>query len=69
MGCPDSVLPKLLLRHTQVNCLLSDKNKQPHKDHLCLFRALAVYMNGHNDLESLDSRYFKDFVSSQVTIL
>ena len=42
MGCPDSVLPEPLLRHTQVYCLLSDKDKQPYKDHLCLFRALTT---------------------------
>ena len=27
MGCPDSVLPEPLLRHTQVNCLLSKPTK------------------------------------------
>ena len=26
LGCPDSVVPEFLLRHTQVNCLLSDKD-------------------------------------------
>ena len=63
MGCPDSVLPEPLLRHTQVNCLLSNKDKEPYKDHLCLFRALAMYMNGHNDLDSHTSRYFTDYIS------
>ena len=63
MGCPDSVLPERLLRHTQVNCLLSNKDKEPYKDHLCLFRALAMYMNGRNDLNSHTSRYFTDFIS------
>ena len=66
MGCPDSVLPELLLRYTQVNCLLSNKDKEPYKDHLCLFRALAMYMNGHNDLDSHTSRYFTEFVSKTV---
>ena len=63
MGCPDSVLPEPLLRHTQVNCLLSNKYKEPYKDHLCLFHALAMYINGHNDLDSHTSRYFTDFIS------
>ena len=40
----------------QVNCLLSNKDKEPYKYHLCLFRALAIYMNGHNDLDSHSSR-------------
>ena len=63
MGCPDSVLPEPLLRHTQVNCFLSNKDKETYKDQLCLFRALAMYMNGHNNLDSHTSRYFTDFIS------
>ena len=49
-----------------MNCLLSNKDKEPYKDHLCLFRALAMYMNGHNDLDSHSSRYFTDFISKSV---
>ena len=63
MGCPDSVLPELLLKNHSVNCLLSNKDKEPYKDHLCLFRALAMYMNGHKNLDSHTSRYFTDFIS------
>ena len=51
MGCPDTVLSKPLLRNTQVNCLLSNKDKEPYKDHLCLFNALAMHMNGHTDFD------------------
>ena len=53
MGRPDSVFSEPLLRNPSVNCLLSNKDKQNYKDHLCLFRALARYMNGHKDLGSL----------------
>ena len=63
MGCPDSVLPEPLLRHTQVNFLLSNIDKEPYRDHLDLFSALAMYMNGHNDLDSHTSRYFTENVS------
>ena len=63
MGSPDSVLPEPLLRHTQVNCLLSNKDKEPYKDHLCIFRALVMNMNGHNNLDSHTSRYSTEFVS------
>ena len=62
MGCPESVLPEPLLRHKQVNCLLSTKDNETYKDHLCPFRALAMYMNGHNDLDSHTSSYFTDFI-------
>ena len=63
MGCLAADLPEPLLRHTQVNCLLSNKDKEPYNDHLCLFHALTMYMNGHNDLDSHTSRYFREFVS------
>ena len=36
MGCKDSVLPEPLLRHTQVKCLLSNKDQEPY-----------IQMNGH----------------------
>ena len=63
MGCSDFVLPGPLLRNHSVNCLLSNKNKEPYKDHLCVFRALAMYMNGHKDFDSHTSRYFTQIVS------
>ena len=59
MGCPDSVLPEPLLKNHFVNCLLSNKDKEPYKDHLCLLRAL----NGHKDLDSHTSRYLTNFIS------
>ena len=63
MGCPDFVLPKPILRHTQVNCLLSEKDKQPYKDHLCLFCALTMYLHGHSNLVAHTSQLFTEFKS------
>ena len=63
MGCPDSVLPEPLLKNHSVNCLLSNKDKEPYKDHLCFFSALAMYMNGHTDVDSQNFRYFTEFIS------
>ena len=63
MGCPDSILPERLLKNHSVNCLLSNKDEEPYKNHFCLFRALTMYMNRHNDLDSHTSRYFSEFVS------
>ena len=47
----------------QNNYLLVNKNKEPYKDHLCDFHALAIYMNGHSDLDSHTSRYFTEFTT------
>ena len=43
MGCLDSDLSEPLLKNLSVSFLLSDKKKQPHKNHLCLFRGESIY--------------------------
>ena len=62
MGGPHSVLPEILLRHTQVNGVLSNTGKEADKDLLCLFRAMVMNMKGQNDCNSHTSRFFTDFV-------
>ena len=56
-------LNKPLRKNHSVNCLLSNKDKEAYKDQLCFLRALAMYVNGHNDLDSHTSRYFTEFTS------
>ena len=56
-------LTRTLLRHTRVNCLLSNKDREPYNDYLCLFRALTKHMIGHIVVDSDTSRYFKEFIS------
>ena len=63
MGCPDSVLPEPLLKNHSVNCLLSHKDKQPYKDHLCLFRGLTRCLLGHSKLDAHTSQLFTEFIS------
>ena len=63
MGCPDSVFLKPLLKNNHVNCLISNQDtKQPYKDNLCLFRALAVHLHGLTGLETSTSKIFNDFL-------
>ena len=63
MGCTDYVLPELLPKNVSVNCLISNKDNEPFKHNLCLFRALLMYMNGHNDLDSQTTNFFTEFIS------
>ena len=63
MGCPDSAFPESLLKICSVNYLLSDNDKQPYKDHLCLFRALTMYLHGNSKLDAHTSQLFTEFVS------
>ena len=58
-----NVLPDHLLKNHSVNCLLMDKDKQPYKDHLCLFRALKIYLHDHRNLDAHTSQLFTVFVS------
>ena len=52
MGCKDAVLPESLLRNPSIYCLTFERNtRQPYKDNLCLFRALALHLHGNERLE------------------
>ena len=63
MGCKDAVLPESLLKNHTVNCLTYEQNtKKPYKDNLCLFRALALHMHGHERLEEETSKLFNLFL-------
>ena len=54
-------LTRTSIKNHSINCLLSNKAKEPYKDHLCLFRVLAMYMKRHNDLDCHTSGYFTGF--------
>ena len=63
MGCKHAVLPECLLRNRSINCLTYDQNtKKPYKDNLCLFRALALHLNGNERLEEETSKLFNLFL-------
>ena len=52
MGCKNAVLPEPLLRNCTINCLtFEESTRQPYKDNLCLFHALALHMHGTQRLE------------------
>ena len=63
MGCKDAVLPESLLKNLTVNCLTFERNtRQPYKDNLCLFRALALHLHGNERLEEETSKLFNLFL-------
>ena len=50
MDCKDTVLPEPLLKNHNVNCLTFERNtSQPYNDNLCLFRALALHLQGNEN--------------------
>ena len=63
MGCKNAILPELLLKNHAINCLTFEENtRQPYNDNLCLFRALALHMNGNQRLEEEISKLFNFFI-------
>ena len=63
MGCKDAVLPESLLRNPSIYCLTFERNtRQPYKDNLCLFRALALHLHGNERLEEETSKLFNLFL-------
>ena len=65
MGCKDTVLPEPLLRNHNVNCLTFERNTlKPYNDNLCLFRALALHLQGNEKLEEETSKIFNLFLKN-----
>ena len=65
MGCKDTVLPEPLLKNHNVNCFTFERNtRQPYKDNLCLFRALALHSHGNEKLEDETSEIFNLFLNN-----
>ena len=60
IGCKDDLPPESLLKNHTVNCLTYNQNiENPHKEYLCLFRALALNLRGKNKrLEEDTSKFF-----------
>ena len=65
MGCKDTVLPELLLKNHNVNCVPFEKIMlQPYNDKLCLLRAIALYLRVIKKLEEETSKIFSLFLSN-----
>ena len=65
MGCKDAVLPEPHLRNCNFDCLTFERNtSQPYNDNICLFRALAVHLNGIEKLEEEISKIFNLFLNN-----
>ena len=52
MGCKRTVLPQPILKNSNVSCLTFERNtRQPYNDNLCLFRGVALHLQGNEKLE------------------
>ena len=65
MGCNDTVLPEPFLENHNVICFVFERTTiQPCNDNLCLFRALALSLQGNVNLEEKISKLFNLFLSN-----
>ena len=63
LGCKKAVLTHALLKKCTINCLtFEESNRQPYKDNLCLFRALAFNLHGSHQLEKESSKLSATFL-------
>ena len=59
VGCKDTILRDPLLKNLSVKFLTYDEStRKLYKDNLCLFRALALHLQGNERLESTTSEIF-----------
>ena len=64
MGCKDAVLPKPLLKNQTINCLTFEENtRQPYNNNLCIFRALALLLQGNQKLQEEASKIVNLFIN------
>ena len=63
-GARTQFYANLLPKNHTTNCLTYEKNtRQPYKNNLCLFRALALHMHGYQLLEEETSKLFNLFIN------
>ena len=63
LGCQNALLPQAFLRHPFIKTFLSDSDKKPYHDNLCLFRAIAFEKFGSDGLSSSTKYLVSEFLS------
>ena len=63
LNCQNLLLPQPLLRHPLVKTFLSDSDKKPYHDKLCLFRATAFEKIGSDRLAASTQYILSEFLS------
>ena len=64
LGCMTQNIPSILLRNGYVKCFVSDCNKKPYQDNLCIFRALSYEIYGSDELRQNTLKLMQNFLSA-----
>ena len=64
LGCMTQNIPSISLRNGYVKCFVSDCNKKPYQDNLCMFRALSYEIHGSDELQQNTLKLMQNFLSA-----
>ena len=64
LGCITQNIPSILLRNGYFKCFVSDCEKKPYEDNLCMFRALAYDLYGSDELQNKTMEMMQMFLSA-----
>ena len=65
LGCITQNIPSILLKNKHVKCFVSDCEKKPYQDNLCMFRALAYDLYGSVELQNKTIELMRCFSQRQ----
>ena len=51
LGCIEQSIPSALVKNPLVKCFVSDCDKKPYQDNLCMYRALSYEIHGSDELQ------------------
>ena len=64
LGCMEQSIPSTLLKNAIVEGFVSDCEKRPYQDNLCMFRALAYELYGSNEIQQNTMELMQMFLSA-----
>ena len=64
LGCIQQPIPSALVKNPLVKCFISDGEKKPYQDNLCMFRALTYEIHGSDALQQNTLKLMQSFLSA-----
>ena len=64
IGCKDILLPRNLVKRSDVNCLSYKSNKERYNDNFCLLRAVCMHKTGNDRVEEETKKLFSGYLTA-----
>ena len=65
-GCKVVLLPPILVKRTDVNCLTYKSNKERYNDNLCWLRAACMHKTGNERVEEETKKLFNAYLTANL---